>query len=687
MNKYILLIFFTLCYQLSSFAQLGIGTTAPDASSVLDLTSTSKGLLVPRMTNAQISAISNPANALLVYQTDNTPGYYFNYGTAGTPDWRMIGNNVPIGTGVATRLAFWSTTTSLSSHPDLYWDNTNRRLGVGTTAPTAKLHLSGTASENQFLIRAYSTQSLDIMQVLGSAGQRYVTINDSGKMIIGGTGVTTGSNVFQIIPQGVLPTSSGTNSVFELDANAGANSDINIRLSGGGIPAFFLSKSRGTLAVPTNLAQGDLVGIYGTRGYNNGTWNDLAYISSSYQGNGTTRYGDLAFWTSNNAAPSISMYISPSGNVGIGTTSFAATNPEKLNVNAGSSTINAIYGYGTINNYLQLNIKNTNAGTGASSDITATADNGNDTIYTINMGIRSSGYNTAAKNITGANEAYLYTNGGNLAIGTATANMAIKFHTAGTTAASEKMRLDAIGRLGIGITAPNTSALLDITSTTRGFLASRMTSAQRSAISSPAQGLLVYQTDGTTGFYYYDGGWNYINTSNYVAGTGLTLSGNSFSLTTPVTVANGGTGAATFIAGRILFGNGTSAINTSANLFWNNTNSRLGIGVTNPATNLAVNGTTRFGTNGNTITEVIKATVARDIANCPANSTITESFTVTGAATTSSVDVSPQNALTSGLVIAYARVSAANTVQVVFTNTTAGGINMGNMNYYFLVVR
>ena len=42
-------------------------------------------------------------------------------------------------------------------------------------------------------------------------------------------------------------------------------------------------------------------------------------------------------------------------------------------------------------------------------------------------------------------------------------------------------------------------------------------------------------------------------------------------------VANGGTGAATFTAGRVIFGNGTSALNTNANLFWDNTNSRLGI--------------------------------------------------------------------------------------------------------------
>lgn len=51
----------------------------------------------------------------------------------------------------------------------------------------------------------------------------------------------------------------------------------------------------------------------------------------------------------------------------------------------------------------------------------------------------------------------------------------------------------------------NASAMLDVSSTTQGMLVPRMTSAQRTAISSPATGLLVYQTDATAGFYFYDG--------------------------------------------------------------------------------------------------------------------------------------------------------------------------------------
>ena len=72
---------------------------------------------------------------------------------------------------------------------------------------------------------------------------------------------------------------------------------------------------------------------------------------------------------------------------------------------------------------------------------------------------------------------------------------------------AERMRINTAGSVGIGITAINSSAKLDIGSTTKGLLLPRMTGAQRAAIVSPATSLLVYQTDGTTGFYYYSAGW------------------------------------------------------------------------------------------------------------------------------------------------------------------------------------
>ncbi|MDB9910956.1 discoidin domain-containing protein [Flavobacteriaceae bacterium] len=59
-------------------AQVGLGTNAPEASAVLDLSSTTQGFLPPRMTNAQMTAIATPTLGLMVYCTDCEPqGLYY----------------------------------------------------------------------------------------------------------------------------------------------------------------------------------------------------------------------------------------------------------------------------------------------------------------------------------------------------------------------------------------------------------------------------------------------------------------------------------------------------------------------------------------------------------------------------------------------------------------------------------
>ena len=85
------------------------------------------------------------------------------------------------------------------------------------------------------------------------------------------------------------------------------------------------------------------------------------------------------------------------------------------------------------------------------------------------------------------------------------------------------------GAAGIGTLTPNTSASLDINSTSKGILIPRMTQAQRNAIVSPATGLMIFQTNNTTGFYYYNGtAWIAISTK----GVNTTLS----NLKTPTAV-------------------------------------------------------------------------------------------------------------------------------------------------------
>jgi hypothetical protein len=72
------------------------------------------------------------------------------------------------------------------------------------------------------------------------------------------------------------------------------------------------------------------------------------------------------------------------------------------------------------------------------------------------------------------------------------------------------------------------------------------------------------------------------------AGYFLSSTGSAPQWSSTLGVANGGTGLNTVTAGRILFGNGTSALGNSANLFWDNSNTRLGVGTNAPAVTFAI---------------------------------------------------------------------------------------------------
>lgn len=62
-------------------SNIAIGTSQIDNSAILNLASTSSGLLMPRMTKIQRDLINNPTTGLLIFQTDNTPGFYYFNGT------------------------------------------------------------------------------------------------------------------------------------------------------------------------------------------------------------------------------------------------------------------------------------------------------------------------------------------------------------------------------------------------------------------------------------------------------------------------------------------------------------------------------------------------------------------------------------------------------------------------------
>ena len=75
--KYIHILLFVVCSNLLN-AQVSIGTNTPNASAKLDVSSTSKGVLVPRMTHTQMLAISSPIAGLQVYNTTRNALFTYN---------------------------------------------------------------------------------------------------------------------------------------------------------------------------------------------------------------------------------------------------------------------------------------------------------------------------------------------------------------------------------------------------------------------------------------------------------------------------------------------------------------------------------------------------------------------------------------------------------------------------------
>ena len=144
------LVVIVVLLSLSSYAQVGIGTTAPDTSAELEILSTDKGILVPRMTQAQRTAIGTPAEGLLVYQTNNTIGFWYFDGAiwttfGGGVGWSITGDS---GTNPATN--FIGTTDAQdfvvkTNNTEAFRIDVNQNVAIGVTIPTARVEIVGTS--------------------------------------------------------------------------------------------------------------------------------------------------------------------------------------------------------------------------------------------------------------------------------------------------------------------------------------------------------------------------------------------------------------------------------------------------------------------------------------------------------------------------------------------------------------
>lgn len=135
--KHCLVLIWMSCLSLSSLAQggsVGIGTANPNNSAALDVQSTDKGMLIPRMTSAQRNAISNAATGLLVF--DNTTGSFWFKNANGWSELVDTANSVWKKTGYNDNVRYAGT----------------GNVGIGISNASSKLAVDGNLSLHNGLL-------------------------------------------------------------------------------------------------------------------------------------------------------------------------------------------------------------------------------------------------------------------------------------------------------------------------------------------------------------------------------------------------------------------------------------------------------------------------------------------------------------------------------------------------------
>lgn len=259
--------------------------------------------------------------------------------------------------------------------------------------------------------------------------------------------------------------------------------DITSSTSGLLIPRMSLAQKTAIAAPATGLLVYQTDGQNGFWYYNGTTWIRLfggnawdilgnTGTSSATNFLGTTDAQDLQFRTNNINKMLIKSSLYPT--VGIGT-SFPVTN-----LDGAAAILHLHDGGSAIPSQLILSTHSTTVGAKTGNLIFSATQVTND-------------------RRTGSIESNLIAYAGGNASGD------LRFFTNNVNSYTEKMRIMPNGSIGIGTTSPAVNSILDLTSTTSGMLTPRMTLAQKTAIIGPATGLLVYQTDGLAGFWYFNG--------------------------------------------------------------------------------------------------------------------------------------------------------------------------------------
>ena len=251
-------------------AQVGIGTETPESSSMLDISSTTKGILVPRMTQSQKNSISSPAQGLLVFQTNGTIGFYSYDGSNwlhlihGSSQGLYFGpgtgngdNNLAVGTSMGTGTGKRNTaigSRALESYSGTGFDN-NTAVGYYTLKKvTTGQQNTGLGAEVMFELTSGS-------QNTAIGAQTIINSTGSGNTALGyraGETLTTGSNNILIGKNANVSSNSLSNATV-IGANAIVDASNKIRLGDSNIT---LVETSGTVSASAFVGDGSgLTGI------------------------------------------------------------------------------------------------------------------------------------------------------------------------------------------------------------------------------------------------------------------------------------------------------------------------------------------------------------------------------------------------------------------------------------------
>lgn len=165
-NKYKpLSIFFALSLFLltaKTYSQgAAINTTGANAhpSAMLDVSSDNAGILIPRMTKLNKNGIVQPAEGLLIYQIDDTTGFWYHSNGQWNLMGSVAGNAMPSGTSTGNTL-YWDSSAWVESS-NIY--NAGASVGIGTNSPEPTAGLDISFTNKGFLIPRLTTTERNLI--------------------------------------------------------------------------------------------------------------------------------------------------------------------------------------------------------------------------------------------------------------------------------------------------------------------------------------------------------------------------------------------------------------------------------------------------------------------------------------------------------------------------------------------